>query len=334
MAVTEPKVSVIIVNYNGQHLLGDLFDSLAKQTRPADEIIMVDNASADDSVEYVRRHFSWVEVIVSNVNTGYAEGNNIGLANASGEYIGLLNSDTAVDERWLAELIKILDADENVAAAVSKIYLASETATIDCAGAEFNNLGFVWGRGTNEPDHGQFDSVMSVPSLTACGALIRRGALQEEPLFDSRLFMYYEEFDLALRLRGRGHSIVYVPTSLVYHKRSQTVQKVGQPLLFHQFYSNRNRVKILAKYYPLSVLTRSLPLILLSLVYCDWFFLRKGGPRFFFRAVSAQIRYALQGFTERLSGGYVDSRQWLPWMSKQGLREVLALRSKLGTYIQ
>src|SRR5688572_22846981 len=108
-----PKVSVIIVNYNGQHLLGELFDSLAKQTRPADEIIMVDNASADDSVEYVRQHFRWVKVITSNINTGYAEGNNIGLRNASGDYMGLLNSDTTVDERWLAELIKVLDADEN-----------------------------------------------------------------------------------------------------------------------------------------------------------------------------------------------------------------------------
>ena len=203
-----PKVSVIIVNYNGQHLLGELFQSLAKQSRPADEVIMVDNASVDGSVAYVQQHFSWVKVIASSVNAGYAEGNNIGLANASGDYIALLNSDTAVNERWLAELIKILDADERIGAAVSKIYLATNTPTIDCAGAEFNNLGFVWGRGTNEPDRGQFDTVMEVPSLTACAALIRRSAFESAPLFDAKLFMYYEEFDLGLRLRGRIlHSI-------------------------------------------------------------------------------------------------------------------------------
>ncbi len=333
MQSTGPKVSVIIVNYNGQHLLGELFESLAKQTRPADEVVMVDNASADDSVEYVRRHFDWVKVVASKVNTGFAEGNNIGLANTSGDYIALLNSDTAVDERWLAELISMLDADASIGAAVSKIYQTGNTPTIDCAGAEFNNLGFVWGRGTNELDQGQFESVMSVPSLTACAALIRRTAFEKEPLFDSRLFMYYEEFDLALRLRGRGHSIVYVPSSLVYHKRSQSVQKVSKPRLFHQFYSNRNRIKILTKYYPVSVLARSLPLILLSLVYCDWFLLRTGGPGLFLRAVSAQIRYAVQGIRERLNGRSVDSRQWLPWMTTHKLADILALKSKLGTYV-
>jgi GT2 family glycosyltransferase len=330
----EPKVSVIIVNHNAQHLLGELFQSLAKQSRRPDEVIIVDNASVDRSVEYVRQHFSWVKVVASTVNGGYAQGNNTGLANASGDYIALLNSDTAVDERWLAELIKILQSDEDIGAAVSKIYLATTTPTIDCAGAEFNNLGFVWGRGANEPDRGQFDTVMEVPSLTACAALIRRSALASAPLFDAKLFMYYEEFDLGLRLRGRGYSIVYVPTSIVYHKRGQTVRKLTRPFLFHQFYSNRNRIKILAKYYPFAVLLRALPLILLSLIYCDWIFLRQGGPRLFLRAVVSQVRYAAQGLVERFRGGRVDTRQWVPWMTKQGLREVLALKSRVGTYVQ
>jgi len=125
MVVTGPKVSVIIVNYNGQHLLGELFDSLAKQTRPADQVIMVDNASVDNNVKYVQAHFNWVKVIASKVNTGYAEGNNIGLANASGDYIGLLNSDTAVDACWLAELIKILDADESLTQATLQRFARS-----------------------------------------------------------------------------------------------------------------------------------------------------------------------------------------------------------------
>jgi GT2 family glycosyltransferase len=245
-----------------------------------------------------------------------------------------LNSDTVVEERWLSELVKMLNTDETIGAVVSKIYLATKTPTIDCVGAEFNNLGFVWGRGTNEPDRGQFETVMEVPSLTACAALIRRSAIGTEPLFDSRLYMYYEEFDLALRLRGRGHSIVYVPTSLVHHKRSQSVQKLSQPRLFHQFYSNRNRIKLLAKYYPLAVLLPALPLILLSLIYCDWLFLRQGELRLFIRAVVSQVHYAGQGLLERFRGGSVDTRRWVPWMTKQGLREVLALRSKLGTYVQ
>ncbi|HYJ85601.1 MAG TPA: glycosyltransferase family 2 protein [Pyrinomonadaceae bacterium] len=334
MAALASTVSIIIVNYNGQRLLGELFESIAQQTHPPAEVIMVDNASVDDSVEYVRENFSWVKIVTSDENTGFAGGNNLGLLHSSGDYIALLNSDTVVDKRWLAELLMALDQDESIGAAVSKIHIAASKPTIDCAGAEFNNLGFAWGRGANEPDTGQFDKAMPVPALTACAALIRRSALGNAPLFDSKLFMYYEEFDLALRLRGSGYNIFYVPRSIVYHKRSEAVKTVNRPFLFHQFYSHRNRIKILAKYYPLSVLVRNLPLILLSLIYCDWVLLRKGGPVFFLRAVTAQIRYAAQGIGERLHGRSVDSRQWLPWMTTHGLRDILALKTKLGTYVQ
>jgi GT2 family glycosyltransferase len=328
-------VSIIIVNYNGRACLGELFESLAAQSHPADEVTMVDNASSDGSAEFVRKSFPWVTVIVSPTNTGFAEGNNIGAAHTKGEYIALLNSDTVVDEGWLAELVQMLDSDQSVGAAVSKVYFATDKPVIDCAGAEFNNIGFCWGRGSNEPDQGQFDTIAEVPSVTACAMIVRREALDGAPLFDRRLFMYYEEFDLALRLRGAGYLIKYVPTAIVYHKRSQAVKHASQqPRLFHLFYTNRNRVKILAKYYPCSELLRSLPLILLSLAYCDWIFLRQSGLVFFSRAIAAQVKYAWQGFIERLRGSGVKPDRWLPWMTKQGLREVIALRSKLGSYIQ
>ena len=324
------KVSVIIVNYNGQRLLGKLFESLAHQTLPADEIILVDNASVDGSVAYVRQHFPQVTVVPLPTNTGFAGGNNAGFAKARGEYIALLNSDTIVDKRWLVELVQALDADERIGAAVPKIYLASAYPRIAQAGAEFNNLGNIWGRGFYQLDQGQFDTVMEVPALTGCSAIVRRQALRGEPLFDQRFFMYHEELDLTLRLRSRGYSIMYVPTSIVHHELLQSVKRNSQrPRLFQQFYCNRNRVKILTKYYPLSVLIRSLPLISLSFIYWNWFFLRNGGIVFFLRAVSSQIRYALQGLKERFRGRSVAAEKWLPWMKTQGLREVLAVRATL-----
>ena len=330
------QVSVIIVNYNGRHFLGECFGSLARQIRPADEVILVDNASTDGSVDYTREHFPWVKVVASETNTGFAEGNNLGLAQAQGDYLALLNNDTEVDEGWLEELVRTLDADGQVGAAVSKIYLASSYPTLDCAGAEFNNLGFCWGRGSNQLDRGQFDTASEVPAVTACAMLLRREALGGAPLFDERLFMYYEEFDLSLRLRGRRYAIVYVPTAVVYHKRSEGVKgATRKPVLFQQFYGNRNRVKILFKYYPPAVLLRSLPLIFLSLAYWDGVFLRDGGWAFFARAVVGQVRYAWQGLRERLRGDAgVEAKHWLPWMTNQGLREVLALKSALGAYVK
>lgn len=325
-----PTVSVIIVNYNGQHLLGKLCESLARQTFLADEIILVDNASIDGSVDYVRQHFPRVTVIPLPTNTGFAGGNNAGFAKAQGEYIALLNSDTIVDERWLVELVQAIDVDESIGAAVPKIYLASAYPRIAQAGAEFNNLGNIWGRGFYQVDEGQFDTVMEVPALTGCSAIVRRQALQGEPLFDQRFFMYHEELDLTFRLRSRGYSIVYVPTSIVHHELLQSVKQHSQrPHLFQQFYCNRNRAKILTKYYPLSVLIRSLPLISLSFIYWNWIFLRNGGVVFFLRAVLSQIGYALEGFSERFRGRSVSAEKWLPWMKTQGLREVLAVRATL-----
>ena len=329
-----PKVSVIIVNYNGRHLLDELFESLASQTRPADEVIMVDNASRDGSAEYARARFPWVKVITSPVNVGFTGGNNLGFDNAQGEYIALLNPDAVAEKKWLAELVQELEKDDRLGAAVSKVLLAADKPTIDCAGAEFNNLGFSWGRGSNELDKGQFDSVVESPSITACATLLRRNALGGAPLFDGRLFMYYEELDLGLRLRGNGYKILYVPTSVVCHKRSQAVKNAtSKPIEFQQFYGNRNRIKIVMKYYPTIVILRSLPLILLSLAYWDWRFLCDSGPRLFLRSLVAQAQYALQGLTERWRGNTVKSENWLPWMKQQTLREVLALKSSLGAYV-
>lgn len=326
-----PKVSVIIVNYNGQHLLGELFESLARQTRLADEVIMVDNASTDRSVDHVREHFPWVTVIELLTNTGFAEGNNIGVAKAQGDYVALSNSDTVMDERWLAELMQVLEGDDRIGAGVPKISLDALGRRICQAGAEFNNLGNLWGRGFNQRDNGQFDTVTEVPGLTACSVMLRRKVFEGEPVFDPSFFMYYEELDLTLRLRARGYSIVYVPTAVVYHKLMQSVQKVSsQPELFQQFFCNRNRMKIVMKYYPFTVLLRSSPLILLSLAYWDWRFLREGGIRFFLRSLVAQTQFALQGLTDRLRGKTVNPENWLPWMKHQTLREVLGLKSSLG----
>ncbi len=322
------RISVIIVNHNGQHLLGALFASLAQQTRAADEVLLIDNASTDGSVASTRIHFPWVRVIESSTNIGFAEGANLGAAQARGEYVALLNSDTVVDPGWLAALMQPLETDARVGIVVSKIYLAESGGVIDCAGAEFNNLGFCWGRGAHELDRGQFDAPMDVPAATACAMAVRREALGGEPLFDRQLFMYYEELDLSLRIRGRGYRIVYAPSSIVHHKRSQTVQHVArQPLLFCQWYGNRNRVKLLAKYYPAPVLLRSLPLICLSLAYWDSIFLLRGGPRCFVRAVIGQIHFAWSGLRERWRGSDVRPATWLPWMTTQRLRDLLALRA-------
>jgi GT2 family glycosyltransferase len=321
-------ISVVIVNFNGRQHLGELLASLARQVQLPDEVILVDNASSDGSADYVRQEYPWVDVVELPDNVGFAEGNNIGVAQSRGQYIALLNSDTVVEERWLAELMRALEADDSIGAVVPKIYKAHSYPRLDCAGAEFNALGISWGRGANCVDRGQFEAPMEVAAVTGCSVLLRRTALAGDPIFDAKLFMYYEELDLSLRLRGRGYSVLYVPTAIVHHMGSQAVAEVSrQPVLFQQFYGNRNRLKILLKYYPVAILLRNLPLIVLSLLYWDLYFVRHGGPRFAAKALRQQAAFAREGLRERHQVREVRAHRWIPWMKQQGIRELRDLRS-------
>jgi GT2 family glycosyltransferase len=325
------RISVIIVNYNLGSELPHVLSSLARQRRPPDEVILVDNASTDGSVDLVRELFPWVRIIPSPTNVGFSEGNNIGLAHARGEYVALLNSDAVAEEQWLEELAAVLDTNETVAASVPKIYRAGSERIIEQAGAEFNNLGHCWTRGFDQVDHGQLETQVEVPILTGCSALVRRAALHGEPLFDPAFFMYYEELELSLRLRGRGYSLVYVPSAVVHHQGRRSIRNVTpEPELFVQYLCNRNRLKILAKYYPLSLLMQNLPLILMSVMYWDLVFARRRGLHYAAQAIRAQIGYALAGLVERRRTRDVDPAGWLPWMTHQGIHEMLSVRRSLA----
>ena len=320
------SASIIVVNYNGQEWLPALFRSLESQSRSDFEVIMVDNASTDDSVEYVAREFPQVKLVRSQANVGFAQGNNLGVTHARGKYIVLLNSDTVAERDWLNELVRVIDSDDSIGAVVSKIYHGQSSETFDCAGARFNSIGFCWGRGARQKDMGQFDEIEEVPAGTACSMIVRREALNGEPLFDESFFMYYEEFELSLRIREAGYRIVYAPSSIVHHRRNQSVKKEhSQPSLFCQFHGNRNRVKILAKYYPAGVLLVNAPWILLSLAYWNLFFLRTGGLALLARAVAAQFRYLVMGLSERRSRRHA-AKTWLPWMEKNSFRDLLDIK--------
>jgi GT2 family glycosyltransferase len=320
-------ISVIIVNYNGRDELASALGSVAAQIRPALETIVVDNCSSDGSVDFVRRSFPSVQVIALAENTGFAHGCNVGADNAQGDYLALLNSDARADPLWLQELGQALDADASVAAAVPKIYAAEPESRIEQVGAQFNNFGHCWSRGFNEVDVGQFDTPSDVPVLTGCSALIRRSALCGEPLFDRTFFMYYEEFELSLRLRGRGGRILYVPSAVVHHRGMRSVNRAtARPELFQQFFSNRNRLKILAKYYPASVLLRNVLPIALSVLYWDAVFLFAMGPAHAWRAMRHQARYTWHGLRERSRVRDVKAERWLPWMTQLGVRDALAVR--------
>lgn len=231
-------VSVLIVNFNGAKHLPACLTALENQTFPRDqfEVILVDNASADGSVELVRRQFPWVNLLPLTTNTGFAEGNNVAARHARGGTLVLLNNDTIADPFWLEELLR--ERDESGATAVaSKLVFAHDPTIINSAGSFLLRDGRGADRGFREPDIGQYEEAMLV--FAGCGAAIAVPAPPPgKPLLDPRYFVYYEDLDYFWRLQLGAGTVRYAPRSLVRHVHGAAAG--DQSPLFH-FYVERNR---------------------------------------------------------------------------------------------
>ena len=138
-----PFISIIVVNYNGKHFLGECFASLENLEYPKDkfEVILVDNASTDGSVQYVRENFSRVNILQLDKNYGFCKPNNDGVKLANGEYVVFLNNDTVVTKEWLFELVKGALSEEQLASCASKMLYYDRRNAINTAGGKLTIIG-------------------------------------------------------------------------------------------------------------------------------------------------------------------------------------------------
>jgi GT2 family glycosyltransferase len=249
--------SVVIPNWNGRKFLERCLGALRRQTADDLEVLLVDNASSDDSVELVERDFPEVEVVRLHENVGFASAMNAGIRRASGTNVAFLNNDTEPDERWLEELLACLDRHPRAAAATSKVLMLDQPGTLDDTGD------FVWpsllpyARGHGEPDTGQYDDEEQIFSPSGAAALWRADALAEIGLFDETFFAYYEDVDLGFRARLAGYECWYAPRAVVLHHRGGTSGDNEFTLYHHA----RNRWLLLGKDAPAGLLARNLPRI-------------------------------------------------------------------------
>lgn len=249
-----PKVSIIIVNWNCKHLLKACLASVFNQTYKNYEVILVDNASTDGSVEYVKKEFPKTKIIVNEKNLGWAGGNNIGIEKASGELIVLLNPDTIVRKNWLEELVKAVMSNEKVGAACSQIIGAKKIGTI-------NVFGFCI-LTSNVPE-----KIKPIFVPDGCSIIFKKKYLTP-PVFDSDYFMYNDEIYFGWRMRLRGYEVVYVPSSMLYHlgggcgekAENEKIRKKIQKL--KSYYNDRNRILNLLIFYESTTLLKLLPLLI------------------------------------------------------------------------
>lgn len=249
--MTCPKVTIIILNWNGKEDTIECLESLKHITYPNYDVLLVENGSTDGSVEYFREMYPEIEMIENRENLGFAEGNNVGIRYAFKEmnpkYIVTLNNDMVVTSNWLTELIKVIELDENIGSCSSKILFYNERNVINSTGILILKDGAALDRGRNERDIDQYNRIEEVFGACAGAAVYRKEALEEVGLFDEDYFAYYEDVDLAWRLRLKSWKCIYVPKAITYHKYSRSG---GQFSLFKVYQGERNRIWNVIKNYP------------------------------------------------------------------------------------
>jgi len=247
-----PLVTVIVVNYNGKHFLKDCLNSLANQTYPQHrvEVIVVDNNSTDGSAAFLRQEFPWVRTINAGKNLGFAAGNNLGLSIARGEWVALLNNDAIAEPDWLQASVESGVLADDIGGVAGHIVFANDPNRINSTGL----VVLTDGRGADR-DVGKLDSEVRRPRgevFGGCGAglVLRRAMLDELGLFDPKLFMYYEDLDLAWRARSAGWRFVYEPKARVRHVFGGSA---GVESPFQNRYVERNRCLVNLRHAPLHI---------------------------------------------------------------------------------
>lgn len=243
-----PLVGIIVLSWNHKGDALECLNSLQEINYPNYRVILVDNASTDDTVDAVRAQFPAVEVIVNDCNLGYAGGNNVGIKYAldSGiEAILLLNDDTIVDPSFVTILTDALYRSPDIGAVNPTIYYYDEPNTIWSAGGSVDiSTGIAHQRRVDEVDDGRPLPECDVEYGVGAAILIKREAMEKTGPLDPDFFVYYEESDWCFRAKEAGFRTIYVPSAKIWHKVSRSM--VGNRSTLDYYYC-RNRLLFLKK---------------------------------------------------------------------------------------
>jgi GT2 family glycosyltransferase len=276
-----PEFSIIVLNWNGRRFLKTCLSALRRQTFRDFEVIFVDNASQDGSVEYVRMNFPEVFVVSLQSNLGFTGGNLAGYEHAAGEWIILLNNDTEADENWLAALHEAGEKHVGAGILACKMLYFDERKKIDNCGFDMTRAGTTVERGRDHSDGSRWNLECDVFGACAGAAAYRRSMLTDTGFLDSDFFMTYEDVDLSFRAQLRGHRCIFVPSAVVYHHYRATMKAYPSRQVY---FSQRNIEFVYLKNMPLALMLRYLPQKVLYELGAALYFTRQGTGSAFVKA--------------------------------------------------
>lgn len=253
--MSHPQIAVVILNWNGAKLLQQFLPSVILHSQSNScEIIVADNGSTDNSLSLLKEQFPQVTILDLKENYGFARGYNEALKHMDADYYVILNSDVEVTEGWLEAPVRLMEADQTIAAIQPKILSYHQKTHFEYAGAAggfIDRYGYPFCRGRIfdqvEEDKGQYDSQIDIFWATGACMFIRADLFHEAEGFDAQFWAHMEEIDLCWRLKNRGYRIVYTPESKVYHLGGGSLAYDNPRKLFLNF---RNNLWLLYKNLP------------------------------------------------------------------------------------
>ncbi len=265
-----PKVSIVVVNYNGLALIRECLDSLTAQVYPDFDILLVDNQSTDGSAQLARQQYPSVQVIESAENLGYSGAVNLARAYATGDYIAILNMDVVVEADWLYPLVDFLESHPPAGAVTPQILLYDRPGTINALGQNVHVTGLGFNRRLHAPAASADRTPTPVSGLHGSAFLIRRELFEAIGGMNATNFMYHEDVDISWMVLLAGYDLYCVPESVVYHKYKLFMNP------WKLYYLERNRWALLFTTFRWHTLLLLSPLFILTELMMAVFCLRRG----------------------------------------------------------
>jgi GT2 family glycosyltransferase len=308
-----PSVAVVILNWNGRSFLEQFLPSVVASTYPNLKVVLADNASTDDSLDFVRTRYPQVGIVVNPTNEGFSRGYNTALSQVEADIFVLLNSDVEVPPGWIEPAVACF-ADPKVAAVQPKMLEWSNRTRLEYAGAAggwIDSFGYPFCRGRifeyNETDKGQYDDIAPIFWASGAALFIRSAVFRKVGGFDPFFFAHQEEIDLCWRIQLAGYRILACPASVIYHVGGGTLPKGNTKKVFLNF---RNNLIMLWKNLPMAQRIWKIPFRIALDAVSGWKNLLGGEPHFFWAVVKAHWAFARWLLFHRAESPFPKERRW------------------------